>query len=1732
MISNALLKRIIFYFLSICIWIFLLDFGQAESPTNSISSQFKHALIIGISKYKHWDEYKGGVADAKNIAQTLTTYYNFDKKNIILITDQDKIKPTRENILFQLDNYRNKLTNEDDLLIFYSGRSYDDPNTQDTYWIPYDGDQESNKMKWLKHADLCSNFFTSKHLLVKNLSIITDSYFSTKLLKSKPNIFSIYDMPFQNRIIERSHIPSRELIATNDTYRGDISKTDGMGIFTYYLCKTLFSNEVPIIDIENLVSDLEKMIIPVSCVSGSKIIRRRLDTDLDKGGQFVIARTKALPKIDIIDISTNQLKSRKDNRYIIEAHTNKNAKEVYINYNDKTILMKEAFSANKDSYSNIHDLCKRQRSEDNGNKWEHVLKTKQKRKIPIGIFAVNANDIPGPEQKTFIISSPAKPISISNIEINGQFQEEEYSFIATTDLEPINVIFILDNVKYNMIRSHNKWILKKEMNNYGSFTYHAHAVNEDNIEGPMYSGSFSVKESLVNIKNIKISSQTLYKGDTLNITVDTDKIADSAYIEIDKTKYAFTKKNNQGTNWYIDLHIQAPGTKIFTVFAHNISGLRGASKKGELYIKEKPEIEKVEWEPKEIKENEPFTISVSLEAPADLVTISISGKDHIMDGNTTNWSYKGILSTYGKQSYTITPENKDGVKGKPKKGFFYVTKYVAPKVDVIQIGVNPEVGYEEDYFLFSATTNRLATKVEILSDNNRWLMTGQDRTWTKEIKFNKFGSKNYEIIAYNEEGVKGSILTGTFVVHAKPVAIDNIFIIPEKIEVDDNVTINAKTNLPASTVYAKIDKISYNMIGRSKDWKLERNFEEPGKKEIIFIALNAEKKETYSESYYITVYRKKPDIERITIDPEKIYQNTDFIIKAETNYPAKIVNIKIHDEIMQMEGSEKQWSFKSKIADIGDFPFTIIAYNEDNEYGNIRNSNIIIEKEIAEAVNVVSVNLSKQKGFQGDTFGFFAETNSPAQKVFITINKVKFEMQGYNTKWEYFGTINEIGAISFSVYALNDDEIQGKAKPGVINVYEKLPNTVRIWTKPKVLYLNEMITIFSQTDNKASSAFITIDNKTFEMSGKEKEWLFEKRFEKPGIHEISVNAKNSEGEVGSSNSITIDLIQKPDVIFAKLNQDDIYVNTKFQMYVSTISHAKSVNIEINGQSFSMKGSDKNWSYETQINKAGTHNFIVTAQDKYGNSGKPKKGIIDIKEAIEDKPVNITSVQVEPEEGIKGDTFIFSASTSNNASKVFLIINNKRYKMKGLKSNQKWLLKKKINDVGKQKFDIVAYNNKGEKVKNTDGSFNVKPKPVEPVEIKNFIVNPQIGKEGETFSIYAKTKQKAQSVSIIIDGITYSMIGSNKDWSLKTKIPGYGKKSFIIMAINTEGLDGIEKTGTLLIKQKIPDIVSVMKNKEKLYIKEDFMIEVTTSSPASSVIIEINENKYNLKGDNLKWILNTSLDKIGSYDFNIYAKNNEGNVGKNFQGTLELEKRPLNKVNVVKISCEPNEGESGSNFSFTAYTNIPAHYVKITIDSIKYNMSAEGNKWTYSTKINKVGKISYSISAYNKENSEGLSKASFFEVTEAIISYKYIGNGKVKNTKTGEILPRFIDNNNGTVIDRYTSLMWLKKPYTIEMDWNKAVSYCNNLNFQGETGWRLPSSKEWEQLIDRKRKDPSLPKNHPFVNVLTIKTYWSKSDHTFSGSVYEANLYNGKTKGYLKKTDFGYTWPVKPTIIPR
>ncbi len=62
------------------------------------------------------------------------------------------------------------------------------------------------------------------------------------------------------------------------------------------------------------------------------------------------------------------------------------------------------------------------------------------------------------------------------------------------------------------------------------------------------------------------------------------------------------------------------------------------------------------------------------------------------------------------------------------------------------------------------------------------------------------------------------------------------------------------------------------------------------------------------------------------------------------------------------------------------------------------------------------------------------------------------------------------------------------------------------------------------------------------------------------------------------------------------------------------------------------------------------------------------------------------------------------------------------------------------------------------------------------------------------------------------------------------------------------------------------------------------------------------------------------------------------------------------------------------------------------------------------------------------------------------------------------LSSFTDNENGTVTDNSTGLIWQRgKPG--EMTWQAALDYCEGLSLANRTDWRLPDVKELESLTD-------------------------------------------------------------------
>ena len=97
--------------------------------------------------------------------------------------------------------------------------------------------------------------------------------------------------------------------------------------------------------------------------------------------------------------------------------------------------------------------------------------------------------------------------------------------------------------------------------------------------------------------------------------------------------------------------------------------------------------------------------------------------------------------------------------------------------------------------------------------------------------------------------------------------------------------------------------------------------------------------------------------------------------------------------------------------------------------------------------------------------------------------------------------------------------------------------------------------------------------------------------------------------------------------------------------------------------------------------------------------------------------------------------------------------------------------------------------------------------------------------------------------------------------------------------------------------------------------------------------------------------------------------------------------------------------------------------------------------------------------------------------------------------------RFTDNQDGTVSDGVTGLIWLKDAGCIAPTvWADAVAEASKLatgNCSLSDGsaagqWRLPNLVELESIVDVSTSNPALTTGHPFTNVATTGNYWTST----------------------------------------
>jgi len=117
------------------------------------------------------------------------------------------------------------------------------------------------------------------------------------------------------------------------------------------------------------------------------------------------------------------------------------------------------------------------------------------------------------------------------------------------------------------------------------------------------------------------------------------------------------------------------------------------------------------------------------------------------------------------------------------------------------------------------------------------------------------------------------------------------------------------------------------------------------------------------------------------------------------------------------------------------------------------------------------------------------------------------------------------------------------------------------------------------------------------------------------------------------------------------------------------------------------------------------------------------------------------------------------------------------------------------------------------------------------------------------------------------------------------------------------------------------------------------------------------------------------------------------------------------------------------------------------------------------------------------------------------------------------MERFIDNNDGTVTDTKTNLMWQKDTASGNYTWQPALSYCENLTLASHNDWRLPNINELQSIVDYTRFDPSINTTY-FPNTVS-SCYWSSTTNaSYPGYAWYVFFGYGYINNY-GKSSYGY-----------
>ena len=133
-----------------------------------------HALMIANSDYSYWRDLGTPHYDVKAVGNVLSSIYGVEDQTVVLDASQ-------EDIIEALATIRNKMGDDDSLIIFYSGHGV--LHNGIGYWVPVDG-QLDDPEKWVPNAEISRAIRRNK---ARHVIVIADSCYSGTLTRGEVN---------------------------------------------------------------------------------------------------------------------------------------------------------------------------------------------------------------------------------------------------------------------------------------------------------------------------------------------------------------------------------------------------------------------------------------------------------------------------------------------------------------------------------------------------------------------------------------------------------------------------------------------------------------------------------------------------------------------------------------------------------------------------------------------------------------------------------------------------------------------------------------------------------------------------------------------------------------------------------------------------------------------------------------------------------------------------------------------------------------------------------------------------------------------------------------------------------------------------------------------------------------------------------------------------------------------------------------------------------------------------------------------------------------------------------------------------------------------------------------------------------------------------------------------------------------------------------------------------------